>query len=78
MQMILLLHILAGGLGARVRLCRAYAAKGATLHRKSGMLFVSVMLTRVGARRTFRGIVHVSTPEVTALAASGSASHRAL
>jgi len=38
-------HILAGGLGLVFGYVALYAAKGATLHRKSGMLFVYVMLT---------------------------------
>jgi uncharacterized membrane protein len=42
--MVLLLHILAGGLGLLSGYVALYAAKGAPLHRKSGMLFVCVML----------------------------------
>jgi uncharacterized membrane protein len=45
MRMILLLHILAGGLGLLSGYVALYASKGAPLHRRSGMLFVSVMLT---------------------------------
>jgi uncharacterized membrane protein len=45
MRRILLLHILAGGLGLLSGYVALSAAKGAPLHRKSGMLFVCVMLT---------------------------------
>jgi uncharacterized membrane protein len=45
MRMILLAHIVAGGLGLTSGYVALYAAKGATLHRRSGMLFVCVMLT---------------------------------
>ena len=44
MTMTLVLHILAGGLGLLSGYIALYAAKGATLHRKSGMVFVSSML----------------------------------
>jgi uncharacterized membrane protein len=42
--MILLLHILAGGVGLLSGYVALYAAKGAPLHRRSGLLFVCVML----------------------------------
>ena len=45
MRMTYVVHILAGGLGLVFGYVALYAAKGATLHRKSGMLFVYVMLT---------------------------------
>lgn len=45
MRMILLLHILARGLGLLSGYVALSASKGAPLHRKSGTLFVSVMLT---------------------------------
>lgn len=45
MRMVLLLHILAGGLGLMSGYVALSATKGAALHRKSGMLFVCVMLT---------------------------------
>lgn len=45
MRMTLLLHILAGGLGVVSGAVALYAAKGARLHRKSGMLFVYAMVT---------------------------------
>jgi len=45
MRITLLVHILAGGLGLLSGYVALYAAKGATLHRKSGMLFVYVMVT---------------------------------
>ena len=43
--MLLPLHILAGGLALLFGYVALYAAKGATLHRKSGMLFVFAMVT---------------------------------
>jgi hypothetical protein len=42
---ILPIHIIAGGLGLVSGFVALYAAKGATLHRKSGMLFVYAILT---------------------------------
>jgi len=44
-RMTYLVHILAGGLGLLCGYVALYATKGATLHRKSGMLFVYAMLT---------------------------------
>jgi uncharacterized membrane protein len=41
----LAVHIVAGGLGLMSGFVALYAAKGAALHRKSGMLFVCAMLT---------------------------------
>lgn len=43
--MTLVVHVLAGGLGLVSGFVALYAAKGARLHRKSGMLFVYAMLT---------------------------------
>jgi hypothetical protein len=43
-RMILLPHILAGALGIVAGFVALYAAKGATVHRKSGMIFVYAML----------------------------------
>ena len=43
--LILPVHILAGGLALMFGYVALYAAKGATLHRKSGMLFVLAMVT---------------------------------
>lgn len=45
MRMTYLLHILAGSLGLLFGYVALYATKGSTLHRRSGMLFVVVMLT---------------------------------
>src|ERR671914_462963 len=45
MRGILLAHVIAGGLGLISGYVALYAAKGATLHRKAGILFVSVMVT---------------------------------
>ena len=44
MHMTLIVHILAGGLGLISGYVALYSAKGATLHRKSGILFVYAML----------------------------------
>ncbi len=44
MRMTLLVHIIAGGLGLMSGYIAIAAAKGGTLHRKSGMLFVYVMV----------------------------------
>jgi uncharacterized membrane protein len=45
MEPTLVVHILAGGLALAAGYVALYAAKGARLHRKSGMLFVWTMLT---------------------------------
>jgi uncharacterized membrane protein len=45
MRAILLVHVIAGGLGLISGYVALYAAKGATLHRKAGILFVYVMVT---------------------------------
>lgn len=45
MRTTLLVHILAGGLGLVSGFVALYAAKGAPLHRKAGMVFVCAMLT---------------------------------
>jgi uncharacterized membrane protein len=45
MRLTLLVHIFGGGLGLLSGYLALYATKGATLHRKSGMLFVCAMLT---------------------------------
>lgn len=45
MRMILLVHILTGGLGLLSGYVALSVTKGASLHRKSGTLFVCVMLT---------------------------------
>jgi uncharacterized membrane protein len=45
MQMVLLLHILAGSLALACGYVALYAAKGSTVHRKSGLAFVYAMLT---------------------------------
>ena len=44
MRLTLLVHILAGGLGLVFGYVALYAAKGAPLHRRSGLLFVYEML----------------------------------
>jgi uncharacterized membrane protein len=44
-QIMLLVHIAAGGLGIVSGFVALFAAKGARLHRKSGMLFVYAMVT---------------------------------
>jgi hypothetical protein len=45
MRMTLVIHIIGGGLGLLSGYVALYAAKGATLHRKSGIVFVYSMLT---------------------------------
>ena len=45
MRIILVVHVIAGGLGLVSGYVALSASKGATLHRKSGMLFVCAMLT---------------------------------
>ena len=45
MGLLLPIHIVAGGLGIVFGFVALYAAKGAWLHRKSGMLFVYAMVT---------------------------------
>ena len=45
MRMTLFVHVLCGGLGLLSGYVALYAAKGATLHRKSGLVFVCAMLT---------------------------------
>jgi uncharacterized membrane protein len=45
MRLILIVHILGGALGLITGYVALYAAKGAPLHRKSGLLFVYAMLT---------------------------------
>jgi hypothetical protein len=41
MRMIYFVHILAGGAGLLAGYVALYAAKGVTLHRRSGMLFIT-------------------------------------
>ena len=53
--MILPAHILAGGLALVVGYVALYATKGATLHRKSGMVFVVRDGRRVAQRRADGG-----------------------
>jgi hypothetical protein len=48
-RVILVPHILAGGLGIVAGFVALYATKGATLHRKSGMIFVYAMLVLSGS-----------------------------
>jgi hypothetical protein len=45
MQLMLFVHILAGSLGLLSGYVALYASKGAAVHRKSGLVFVCVMLT---------------------------------
>jgi uncharacterized membrane protein len=45
MRTALIVHILAGGLGLLSGYLALYVAKGAAVHRRSGMLFVAAMLT---------------------------------
>jgi len=69
MEVTVLLHILAGGVGLLSGYVALYAAKGATVHRKSGMLFVYAMLTMA----TFGVVLAVSrnkAPEINIPAAT--------
>lgn len=72
MRMMLLGHILAGGLGLVSGYLALYAAKGAPLHRKSGMFFVSVMLTMsvtgmlMAAGRGVAPAINIPTAALTA------------
>jgi hypothetical protein len=66
MRMALLLHILAGSLGIVTGFIALYAAKGARLHRKSGLIFVSVMLVLA---LTGAGIAAVRSQEANVVAA---------
>ena len=45
MSLTILIHVAAGSLGLLSGYVALYASKGATLHRKSGTLFVYVMMT---------------------------------
>lgn len=62
MRIALLIHIIGGGLGLVSGAVALYAAKGATLHRKSGMWFVYTMLTMSlsGALIAALTAVHIS------------------
>jgi uncharacterized membrane protein len=61
-MMVLPVHILAGALALVFGYVALYAAKGATLHRKSGMLFVFAMVTMslTGALMAFLNASSVS------------------
>ncbi len=79
---ILAAHILAGALALLFGYTALSAKKGATLHRKSGMLFVFApiaamlyWLWRIRVKQTLRGIVTVNRPQATAFTAPDSASH---
>ena len=56
MRTTLLLHVLAGGLGLLSGYVALYAAKGGTLHRKSGIFFVYVMVTMATTGMLIAGI----------------------
>ncbi len=68
----LLVHILAGALALGFGYVALYAAKGATLHRKSGMLFVYAMLTMaalgtvIAAGRSVAPAVNIPAASLTA------------
>ena len=68
MQALLPVHIVAGCLGILSGFVALYAAKGAPLHRRVGMFFVTVMLTMASTgmvlRRSVRGLVGVPAPEL--------------
>ena len=56
MRVAYVVHIIAGALGIVSGFIALYAAKGAPLHRKSGMIFVSVMLTTCLAGLTMAAV----------------------
>ncbi len=72
MRTTLIVHILAGGLGLVAGYVALYAAKGATLHRRSGMVFVFAMLTVavcgmvIAARRDVAPAVNIPAGLLTA------------
>jgi len=59
----LVLHVAAGGLGIVSGFVALYAAKGARLHRRSGMLFVCAMVTMAVAGMTM-AVVRGKAPAV--------------
>jgi uncharacterized membrane protein len=56
MLIIYVVHIVAGSLGLLAGYLALYAAKGATLHRKAGMVFVCAMLTMAVAGTTISAL----------------------
>lgn len=73
MRMTYLLHILAGSLGLLFGYVALYATKGSTLHRRSGMLFVVVMLTTAVA-----GMVMATVRDVAPVSSAGRAADHVL
>lgn len=73
MQMTYLVHIVGGALGLLTGYVALYAAKGGTLHRKSGMLFVYTMLTMAAFGLTI-AITRGIAPAINIPAASLTAS----
>ncbi|HEY7409090.1 MAG TPA: hypothetical protein VH638_12550 [Gemmatimonadaceae bacterium] len=60
MRLLYVVHIVAGGLGLVAGYVALYAAKGATLHRKSGTVFVCAMLTMCVAGTTIAAVRDVA------------------
>ena len=60
MRLIYVVHIVAGSLGLLSGYTALYSAKGAALHRKSGMVFVYAMLTMAVAGTTISAIRNVA------------------
>jgi uncharacterized membrane protein len=60
MRLIYVVHIVAGSLGLLSGYTALYSAKGAVLHRKSGMVFVYAMLTMAVAGTTISAIRNVA------------------
>jgi hypothetical protein len=60
MRMIYMVHIVAGGLGLLAGYTALYSAKGAALHRRSGLLFVYAMLTMCVAGTTIAALRNVA------------------
>ena len=73
MRMTLIAHILAGGVGLVSGYVALYSAKGASLHRKAGMVFVWAMLTMSVFGLTI-AIVRSAAPAVNVPAALLTAS----
>ncbi|HVG07066.1 MAG TPA: DinB family protein [Thermoanaerobaculia bacterium] len=65
--MTLVVHIVAGGLGLIFGFAALYAAKGARLHRKSGMLFVYSMVTMAVTGAVIAALRSVETSVIAGL-----------
>ncbi len=70
MRMVLVLHVIGGGLGLALGAVALYAAKGARLHRKSGRLFVYAMLTMSLTGAAIAALTGVETSVIAGLLAA--------